>query len=48
MAIRIWAPPTATINRRDFGVGAIPAAMVSEDVAITLDLELVKQGGAKQ
>jgi polyisoprenoid-binding protein YceI len=42
------ASATATINRRDFGVGAIPAAMVSEDVAITLDLELVKQGGAKQ
>jgi len=42
------ASATTTINRRDFGVGAIPAAVVSENVAITLDLELVKQGGAKQ
>ena len=42
------ASATTTLNRRDFGVGAIPAAMVSENVAITLDLELVKQGAAKQ
>jgi len=40
------ASATATINRRDFGVGALPAAMVSDNVAITLDMELVKQGGA--
>ena len=42
------ASATTTLNRRDFGVGAIPAAMVSENVAITIDMELVKQGGAKQ
>ena len=42
------ASATTTLNRSDFGVGAIPAAMVSENVAITIDLELVKQGGAKQ
>jgi polyisoprenoid-binding protein YceI len=40
------ASATTTINRRDFGVGSIPAAMLGEDVAITLDLELVKQGAA--
>ena len=39
------ASATATLNRRDFGVGNIPSAMVGEDVAITLDMELVKQGG---
>jgi polyisoprenoid-binding protein YceI len=42
------ASATTTVNRRDFGVGAIPAAVVSENVAITLDLELVKQGATKQ
>ena len=42
------ASATTTINRRDFGVGAIPAAMVAENIAITIDMELVKQGGAKQ
>ena len=42
------ASANTSINRRDFGVGAIPGAMVSENVAITIDLELVKQGGAKQ
>jgi polyisoprenoid-binding protein YceI len=40
------ASATATINRRDFGVGNIPAAMVGDDIAITLDLELVKPSGA--
>ena len=42
------ASATTTINRRDFGVGAIPAALVSENVAITLDLELVKLSAPKQ
>jgi len=42
------ASATTTINRRDFGVGSIPAAMVGEDVAVTIDMELVKQAGAKQ
>ena len=42
------ASATTSVNRRDFGVGAIPAAMVSENVAITLDLELVKLAPAKQ
>ena len=40
------ASATATINRRDFGVGNIPSAMVGDDIAITLDLELVKPSGA--
>lgn len=42
------ASATTAINRRDFGVGAIPPAMVAENIAITIDMELVKQGGAKQ
>jgi len=37
---------TTTINRRDFGVGKFPAAMVAENVAITIDLELVRPGAA--
>jgi polyisoprenoid-binding protein YceI len=34
---------TTTINRRDFGITSLPAAMVSDDIAITLDVELVKR-----
>ena len=44
--MHMGASATTTINRRDFGVGNIPTAMIGEDVAITLDLELVKQGAA--
>jgi polyisoprenoid-binding protein YceI len=44
--MHMGASATTTINRRDFGVGNIPAAMIGEDVAITLDLELVKPGAA--
>ena len=40
------ASATATINRRDFGVGSIPSAVVGEDVAITIDMELVKASAA--
>ena len=46
--MHMGASATTIINRRDFGVGAIPAAMVGEDVTVTIDMELVKQGGAKQ
>jgi len=42
--MHMGASATATINRRDFGVGNIPAAMVAENLTITIDLELVKAG----
>jgi polyisoprenoid-binding protein YceI len=41
------ASATTTINRRDFGVGAIPSAMVADDVAVTIDMELVKPSAPK-
>jgi len=44
--MHMGASATTTINRRDFGVGNIPAAMIGEDLAITIDLELVKPGAA--
>jgi polyisoprenoid-binding protein YceI len=44
--LHMGASATTTINRRDFGVGNIPAAMVAEDLAIAIDLELVKPGAA--
>lgn len=35
---------TTTINRKDFGIGPnAPAAMVGEDIKLTIDLEVVKQ-----
>jgi len=42
------ASATTTINRTDFGVGTIPAAMVAEQVAITIDMELVKHSAPSQ
>jgi len=42
--MHMGASATTTINRRDFGVGNIPAAMVAENLTITIDLELVKAG----
>ncbi|HET9401299.1 MAG TPA: YceI family protein [Candidatus Acidoferrales bacterium] len=42
------ASATATINRRDFGVTGYPAAMVGDDVAITIDVELVQSVSANQ
>ena len=44
--MHMGASATTTINRRDFGVGNIPAAMVAENLAITIDLELVKPSAA--
>lgn len=46
--MHMGASATTTINRRDFGVGNIPAVVVAEDVTITLDLELVKPGAASR
>jgi polyisoprenoid-binding protein YceI len=35
---------TTTVNREDFGVGAgMPTAMLGDDVALTIDLDFVKQ-----
>lgn len=35
---------TTTVNREDFGVGAgMPAAMLGDDVKLTIDLDFVKQ-----
>jgi polyisoprenoid-binding protein YceI len=44
--MHMGACATTSINRRDFGVGAIPPAMVAENVAITIDLERVKPSAA--
>ncbi len=40
--LHMGASATAQINRRDFGVSAYPSAMIADDVAITIDVELVK------
>jgi polyisoprenoid-binding protein YceI len=34
---------TTTINRTDFGVGKMPAAVVSDEIKLTIDLEVAKQ-----
>jgi len=44
---RMGASATTTINRRDFGVSTYPAAVVGEDVAITLDVEFAQTPQAK-
>jgi len=36
------ASASTTIDRRDFGVTAYPAAMIADDLAITIDVEMVK------
>jgi hypothetical protein len=43
---RMGASATTTINRRDFGVSGYPAAMIADDVAVTIDVELVKATSA--
>ncbi len=39
---RMGASAATSINRRDFGVSSYPAAVVGEDVAITIDVEIAK------
>jgi polyisoprenoid-binding protein YceI len=35
---------TTTINRKDFGIGPnAPAAMIGEEIKLTIELEVVKQ-----
>jgi polyisoprenoid-binding protein YceI len=36
------ASATTTINRQDFGVSGYPSAMIANDIAITIDVEMVK------
>jgi polyisoprenoid-binding protein YceI len=40
---RAGASATATINRRDFGIEKYPAAMIGDDIKITLDVEFTKK-----
>jgi polyisoprenoid-binding protein YceI len=44
---RIGASASTTINRQDFGVSGYPAAMIANDVAITIDVEMVKPAASK-
>jgi polyisoprenoid-binding protein YceI len=44
----IGASATPSINRRDFGVSAYPALMVDDNVAITIDVEMIKQSTGSQ
>jgi polyisoprenoid-binding protein YceI len=39
---RMGASASTSINRRDFGVTAYPAAMIGDDLTITIDVEMVK------
>lgn len=41
--MRMGAQATTRINRRDFGVSSSPAAVVADEVDLTLDLEFVRQ-----
>jgi polyisoprenoid-binding protein YceI len=43
---RMGASATTTINRRDFGVSGYPPAAIADDVAVTIDVELVKATSA--
>jgi len=44
----IGASASTSINRRDFGVSAYPALMVDNNVAITIDVEMIKQSTGSQ
>jgi polyisoprenoid-binding protein YceI len=46
--MHMGASAIAKINRRDFGVSGYPAAMIADDVSITIDVELVKPVPATQ
>ena len=39
---RMGASATTTVNRRDFGMTNYPAAMVGDDVNVTIDVEMSK------
>ncbi len=40
--LHLGASATTKINRKDFGVGSAPAAILGEEVNITIDAELIK------
>jgi polyisoprenoid-binding protein YceI len=40
--LHLGASATTKINRKDFGVGSAPPAMLGEEVNITIDAELIK------
>ena len=44
---RVGASASTTINRQDFGVSGYPPAMIANDVAITIDVEMVKPAASK-
>lgn len=39
---RIGASATTKINRHDFGVNGAPYPIVADDIAITIDVELIQ------
>lgn len=41
------ASATTKINRKDFGVGSAPAAMIGEEINITIDAELIQPAPAQ-
>ena len=43
--LHMGAAATTQINRKDFGVGSAPPAMMGEEVKITLDVEMIKAAG---
>lgn len=45
---RMGSSATVTINRRDFGVSGYPSVMVGDDVAIAIDVEMIKQPAASR
>jgi polyisoprenoid-binding protein YceI len=40
---KMGASATTSIKRQDFGVSGFPSVVVGDDVAITLDVEMVKK-----
>lgn len=44
---RMGASASTTINRQDFGVSGYPPAVIANDVAITIDVEMVKAAASK-
>lgn len=41
--MRMGASASTKINRRDFGITEYPAAVIGDDVSITIDVEMVKK-----
>lgn len=45
---KLGASATTSLKRQDFGVSGFPSAAVGDDVAITLDVEMVKRAAVGQ